>query len=406
MEFVKILRVASALYPSSVGGVELHAHEMSRLQARAGQDVTVLTYRSDSGQSFSDDGDGYHIIRANASLRVFGNTISFSQLFSLLKHWNSYDIVHAHSHLFFSTVLCALARKIRSTPLVVTNHGLVSQTAPDWLQQLYLPTVGKWVFKTADAIICYTETERDQVVNLGVSPEKIQVIHNGIDTGVFSPSVSPSPKKQILWIGRFTPGKGVEYLLKGFQTFAQEFPDYTLVMVGRGPLKDDSIRMIQEMGLEEKVVLKDFVPNKNLPDLYRESSLFVLPSLEEGVPRTILEAMACGRPVVCTALPQLGDIVSGCGVIVPTRDAMAVADALSTLVSDPALARDLGESARARVVSQYSWDDTVMRTLDLYALLVQSGSAARRASQVNKSPRFVETDKIDGSKKSSVGGKI
>ncbi|MCE5338475.1 MAG: glycosyltransferase family 4 protein [Methanomicrobiaceae archaeon] len=396
MEFVKILRVASVLYPSSVGGVELHAHEMSRLQAQAGHDVTVLTYRADSGQSFSDDRDGYHIIRANASLRIFGNTISFSQLFSLLKHWNSYDVVHAHSHLFFSTVLCALARKFRSTPLVVTNHGLVSQTAPGWLQRLYLPTVGKRVFRTADAIICYTETERDQVVDLGVSPEKIHVIHNGIDTSVFAPSTSSSPKKQILWIGRFTPGKGVEYLLNGFQAFAQEFPDYTLVMVGRGPLNDDFTKMIQGMGLEEKVVLKDFVPNKDLPDLYRESPLFVLPSLEEGVPRTILEAMACGRPVVCTALPQLVNIVSGCGVLVPTRDAVAVADALSTLVSDPAFARNLGQSARARIVSQYSWDDTVTRTLDLYASLVHSVPRDRGTSRVSKtaekSPEFAKSE--------------
>ena len=393
---MKILRVASALYPSSVGGVELHAHEMSRLQAQAGHDVTVLTYRTDSGQPPSEEGDGYHIVRSDASFRLFGNTISFTQLSSLTKCWNSYDIVHAHSHLFFSTVLCALARKFRSTPLVVTNHGLVSQTAPGWLQRLYLPTVGKWVFRTADAIICYTETERDQVVDLGVSPEKIHVIHNGIDISVFAPSTSSSSKKQILWIGRFTPGKGVEYLLKGFQAFAQEFPDHTLAMVGRGPLKDDFAKMILEMGLEKKVVLKDFVPNKDLPNLYQESSLFVLPSLEEGVPRTILEAMACGRPVVCTALPQLVDIVSGCGVLVPTRDAGAVADALSTLVSDPVLARNLGQSARARVVSQYSWDDTVARTLDLYASLVHSIPRDRGTSRVSKtaekSPKFAKSE--------------
>jgi len=211
-----------------------------------------------------------------------------------------------------------LARKFRSTPLVVTNHGLISQTAPHWLQRLYLPTIGKWIFRTADAIICYTTTERDQVVDLGISPDKIHVIHNGIDTGAFVPSNSISPKKQILWIGRFTPGKGVEYLLKGFGAFSKEFQDYTLVMVGVGPLKDGFVRMIREMGLDDRVVLRDFIPNKELPSLYQESSLFVLTSLEEGVPRTILEAMACERPVICTALPQLVDIVSGCGMVIPT----------------------------------------------------------------------------------------
>ena len=398
---MKILRVASNLYPSVVGGLGLHAHEMSRLQAQAGHDITVLTDRTDSGQPSFEDRNGYRIVRSDPAIRLFGNTISFSQLSSLLEWWDSYDIVHAHSHLFFSTFLCTVARKFRSTPLVATNHGLVSQTAPEWLQRLYLPTIGRWIFRTADAVICYTEAERDRVVGLGVPPDKIHVIHNGIDTSVFVPSDPPSPGRQILWIGRFTPGKGVEYLLKGFEAFSRKFPDYVLVMVGRGPLKDDLTRMIRKMGLEDRVVLRDFISNEELPALYRDSSLFVLPSLEEGVPRTILEAMACGRPVVCTALPQLVDIVSGCGILVPTRDAGAVADALSTLVSDPALARDLGRAARAKVVSNFSWDDTVARTLDLYASLVYPAfgeyGTPRGSMVAETSSKRMESERIDGS---------
>jgi len=397
---MKILRVISNLYPWAVGGIGVHGHEMSCLQAQKGHDVTVITCRNNSSQPSSEFKDGYTIIRVNVPFRLFGNSIAFSYLYSLLKWWDSYDIVHAHSHLFFSTVLCTLARKFRSAPLVVTNHGLVSQTAPGWLQQLYLPTVGKWVFKTADAIICYTKVEKDQVIGLGVSPDKIHVIHNGIDTDTFALSISSPPKKQILWIGRFTPGKGVEYLLRGFGSFSREFPDYILVMVGRGPLKDDAIRMIREMDLEDKVVLRDFIPNRELPSLYQESALFVLPSLEEGVPRTILEAMACGKPVVCTALPQLVDIVSGCGMLIPTRDAEAVAEALSALVSDPSLVRNLGESARARVVSQYSWDDTVAKTLDLYTSLVHpvhgDHETAWSRKTAEKSPKVTNPERIDG----------
>jgi glycosyltransferase involved in cell wall biosynthesis len=397
---MKILRVVSDLYPSVVGGLGLHAHEMSRLQARAGHDVTVFTYQTSPQQAYSEDRDGYHIARSDVHLCLFGNAISFSQLSALLKRWDHYDIVHAHSHLFFSTVLCALARKFRSIPLVVTNHGLVSQTAPKWLQKIYLPTIGRWIFKTADAVICYTETERNQVIELGVSSDKVHVIHNGIDTSTFVPSNSPSQKKQILWIGRFTPGKGVEYLIKGFQAFSQEFPHYTLAMVGRGPLKDDFIRLIHEVGLEDKVILRDFIPNGDLRALYQESSLLVLPSLEEGVPRTILEAMACGRPVVCTALPQLIDIVSGCGVLIPTEDAGAVADALSTLVSDPGLAHNLGQSARAKVVSYYSWADTVAKTLDLYTHLMHPARGdhkmAWRPEVAEKLPKITDPERIDG----------
>ena len=350
---MNILRVVSCLYPSVVGGLPLHAHEMSRLQAQEGHDVTTITCRTDSGQPPSEERDGYHILRSNALFQLFGNQISFSQFFSLLERWDSYDIIHAHSHLFFSTVLCTFVRKFRSTPLVVTNHGLISQTAPYWVQRLYLPTIGRWIFRSSDAIICYTETERDQMVDIGVPPDKIHVIHNGIDTSVFVPSNLSPPKKQILWIGRFTPGKGLEYLLKGFQIFSQNFPDYILMMVGQGSLKDDVTKMIQKMNLEDRIIQRDFIPNEEIPNLYQESCLFILPSLEEGVPRTILEAMACGKPVVCTALPQLVDIVSGCGILVPKGDPEAIADALSKLISCPIMAHNLGQSARKKVVSQY-----------------------------------------------------
>ena len=397
---MKILRVVSDLYPSVVGGVELHAHEMSRLQAGEGHDVTTLTRRIDPGQPLSEDRDGYHIIRTDAAFCPFGNAISLPQLPLLLKRWDSYDIIHAHSHLFFSTILCTLARKFRSTPLVVTNHGLVSQTAPCWLQRLYLHTIGKWVFRSADAVICYTKAELDRTIALGISPDKIHVIHNGIDTNLFTPSDRISSKKQLLWIGRFTPGKGVEYLLKGFQIFSRDFPDYVLVMVGRGPLRDDFIEIIREWGLTDKIILREFIPNEELPSLYHESALFVLPSLEEGVPRTILEAMACGKPVVCTALPQLVDIVSGCGILIPPGDAEALADALSELISNPNLARDLGQSAGAKAALRYSWDDTVSKTMDIYTSLTHPAYGTPAASKVSESAdkpsKFTDTEKIDG----------
>jgi len=238
-----------------------------------------------------------------------------------------------------------------------------------WIQRIYIPTIARWIYSTADKIICYTETERNQLIDLGIHPEKISVIHNGVDTDHFAPLSNIAPKKQILWIGKYVPGKGVEYLLRGFQLFSSEFPDYTLLMIGRGPQKDDCLRMIEDLGLTEKVILRDFVQNRDLPKIYQQSSLFVLPSLEEGVPRTILEAMACGVPVACTELPQLVKIVSGCGLLFPLRDPEALAAALSTLVSDTEMAQTCGRNGRERAVSMYSWSDTVSRTLDLYASL-------------------------------------
>jgi glycosyltransferase involved in cell wall biosynthesis len=318
--------------------------------------------------------DGYNIIYFNDGIKLFGNSISLKFILLLIQELKKkkYDIIHAHSHLFFTTNVCALLRKVNSTPLIITTHGLIGQTVPVWLQWIFLRTVGKLTFQAADKIISYTYHEKDMLVHLGIDSEKIAVIHNGIDINFFYPIDNHMEFKTILWIGRYTPGKGVEYLIEAFHQFHQRYPEYTLLMVGRGPKKDEIARMIQEHGLDSSIQLLDFIPNAELPNLYRKSSIFVLPSLEEGVPRTILEAMACGVPVVCTELPQLVDIVAGSGILVPVRDSEALAEALIQIVTDPDRARELGENGRERVVADFSWDDTVNQTLKLYQEVIQS----------------------------------
>ena len=366
---MKILRVASDIYPSVVGGLPIHAHELSRLQAKKGHEVTV--YAASNGDSAPDGvRDGYSIQRFRALLKLYGNSLMPLLPVAMFRKRGSFDVIHAHSHLFFSTNVCALLRAFGSPPLVITNHGLKSQSVPSWLNDVYIPTIAKWTFKAADRIICYTENEKASLVDLGIDGEKIAVIHNGIDTDVFARSQDRTASGRLLWIGRFVPGKGVEYLIDAFAILAKKHPETELLLIGKGPLKESIERKIADMGLAQKVSIREFVPNRELPEVYKSSDVFVLPSLEEGIPRTILEAMASEVPVVCTNLPQLTDIVDGCGLLVPARDPEALAEKIDALLSDDNLARGLGQCGRERVLNRYSWEDTVKRTLKLYQELI------------------------------------
>lgn len=366
---MKILRVVRDLYPSCVGGTELHAHELSKAQARLGHEVTVLTSSHD-GLPEHEHVDGYEVIRIKQLCRPLGNGITPSLLLDLAKMGNGFDIIHAHSHLSFSTNICAAFRGVRSTPLIITNHGMMSQTAPKMFQDLYMQTVAKWTLKSADRIICYTEQEKAEMVGLGIPKKNVAVIHNGINTNLFRPRLLESESKNILWIGRYTPGKGVEYLIHAFAQFHKTHPDFSLLMIGRGPNKDAMIELVQKLGLEGPVKMWDFVPNHEMPDIYRSARAFVLPSLEEGVPRSILEAMACGVPVICTELPQLVNIVSGAGCVVPLRDSQSIAEQLDRIVRHPEWATALGREGVRRARSDHSWDDTVRRTLELYEKVI------------------------------------
>lgn len=367
---MNILRVVAHLYPSSVGGVELHAHEMSKEMAKLGHNVTVFTTALDSNLK-NEFTHGYKIRRFKPLMKFLGNSITPTMFFDIEFEKNNFDIIHAHSHLNFSTNLSVLSRKMGYIPLVITNHGLNSQTAPEWFQNLYTATVTKWTFGVADKIICYTKTEKQKLIDLGIKPKKIAVIHNGIDIDMFIPGNNLSQNNvQLLWIGRFIHGKGVDYLIEAFKLLTSKHSDLKLLMIGRGPDKERIKAKIQALKLDRCITIKDFIPNDEIVKLYQSCNVFVLPSLEEGVPRTILEAMSCGVPVVCSNLPQLVDIVKDGGFLVPTKDPQALADKLSDILSDETLAAKMGQSGRENIIRNYSWKDTVEKTLQLYSELI------------------------------------
>ncbi len=183
---MRILRVAQNLYPEVPGGGTYHVHAMSRDQAAMGHDVTVLTVTDDESLPRQEVRNEYSVVRRAPTLEVFGNQIS-AGVSRFLRKAEDFDIIHAHSHLYFSTNLAAIQRRLGNIPLAITNHGLYSQNAPEWLFSLYLHTAGRWTFNQADVVFCYTEEDRERVRRFGVDSH-IEVVPNGVDTDRFTPN--------------------------------------------------------------------------------------------------------------------------------------------------------------------------------------------------------------------------
>ena len=368
---MKILRVVSDLYPAVVGGIGIHAHQMSTSQARQGHEVMVLTLNQKELME-NEIINGYRVVRFPSYLTICGNSFAPGLILEILKRKRAVEIIHAHSHLFFSTNICALARLFHSAPLIITNHGLISASAPAWLNTLYKHTFSRMTFHISDHIICYTAIEKENIKKLGIDPKKISVIHNGVDTALFAPktSLKTADKKQILWVGRFVTGKGVEYLIEAFSRVLKKIPGSHLVLVGGGPEKSAIEERITKLHLQSSVTFIDYLDNEKLPEIYKNSDVFVLPSLMEGVPRTILEAMACGVPVVTTNLPHLVGIIEGAGLVVPAKEPTLLSDVIFTILEDTSLAEKMGQRGRKRIVQEYSWEDTVGKVLALYESVI------------------------------------
>jgi len=368
---MKILRVVGDIYPDVVGGLEIHAHELSKMQANLGHTVMVFTSNTNNLPT-EEAKDGYKIIRYSRIVKLFGNSISLDLFTRLMKNRHTYDVIHAHSHLFMSTNVCAFMRLIGSSPFIITNHGLMSASAPVWFNTLYLKTIGRWTLNRSDQIICYTDIEKERIEKLGIDPTKISVIHNGVDTTLFVPVSAKKPKdrKQIIWVGRYVQGKGVEYLIEAFSQVLKKIPNAHLTLVGDGPEKTEIEEKIQNLQIQSSVTLLDDVDNADLPRMYIQSNVFVLPSLMEGVPRTLLEAIACGTPVITTNLPHLRNIVDGAGFVVPPQNPQVLSEAIITILENSSLAEKMGQSGRTKIELWYSWQDTVKKTLELYKSVI------------------------------------
>lgn len=367
---LRILRISTDTYPEILGGGALHAHEMSSMQASMGHDVTLLTSdHGDQEKPRRETRDGYEVRRFRQVARPFGNSITPGMVPAMRRLLEDHDVVHAHSHLYFSTNMAALLARFDSTPLVITNHGLHSQTAPMAVQKAYAP-IAKATFNSADRVLCYTETDRDRLRTRGISAP-VSVIHNGIDCETFVPTAGNIDRSEILFVGRLKETKGVRELLAAFIQVADAVPEATLRFVGTGPLREELEVTVREHGLTDCVTFAGRVPNEALPAVYAESAVFALPSEVEGFPRTVLEAMACGTPVVTSELPQLESVVTRVGETVPHGDVEALADALQGLLEAPDRRERLGDLARECVLKEYSWAETVRETTAVYHELVE-----------------------------------
>jgi len=138
----------------------------------------------------------------------------------------------------------------------------------------------------------------------------------------------------------------------------------TLQFVGDGPQRETVERFVQQRNLSAAVSFRGHVPYEEMPSVYRESDLFVLPSRTEGVPRTVLEALASGIPVVTSDLPQLATFIPEVGATAPSGDIEAFARAIVELLRDGALRTRLGARAREVVTADWEWTATVERTTE------------------------------------------
>jgi len=268
---------------------------------------------------------------------------------------------------------------------VVTLHDVVALILPETFplkHRLVSQVALSVIRRQADLVVVSSESAKEDTVRyLGVERERITVIPDGVEER-FQPLGDPVrseavrqkygiPPEYILFLGVLQPRKNILTLLQAFSVLIAEKLDHGLKLVIAGESGwglADMRKTVSSLGLQGHVVFPGFIEDEDLPDLYRGAHLFVYPSLYEGFGLPILEAMACGTPVITSNMSSMPEVAGDAAVLVDPRDPKGLVSAMASVLADEALREKLRQKGIARARG-FSWDAVAQKTLEVYASL-------------------------------------
>jgi glycosyltransferase involved in cell wall biosynthesis len=365
-----VARIRHLFYPEMPRD---YFYELSARQAEAGHSVDVLTWSRDKECLQIKVPEGFTINTlpgVNVSFPGLPQEYPFLPgLPDKLRRLKP-DIIHGESHLFLPTFQAVLQAKKLNLPSIVTVHGVFVERNGflNFAQKAYIRTFGSKLFKNADRIVCLTQQDVNAISKLGCPAEKIVLIPNAVDTFLFKPS-KERRENLVVWVGRFVPEKGVKYLVEAAKMIVQSSPDTEFLLIGYGPLKDRIMKLALHNGLSERTLkFGGKLTRTEIAGLLSIASVFVIPSLSEGMPIALMEAMASGAPVVGSDIPGVSNLVEEgvTGLLVSPRDPVSLASAISELLNDSKKSRSMGNAARNTIVQAYSWSHIMGKMDKLY----------------------------------------
>lgn len=262
---------------------------------------------------------------------------------------------------FPDSVAATLAAKSIGAPVLVTMRGSdINQMA----RELGINQWIRWLIKSADRVITVSQALHDAVVHLGGSEKTTKVIRNGVDFKKFTILQNREEARRkleicgrtILSVGNLVPLKGHELIVEALS----ELQDYNLIIVGSGPEEESIKRRASILGVDDRVRIVPELPQNEIVRYYQSADVLVLASSREGLPNVILEALACGMPVVATNVGGVSEVIQSHtqGVLVKDRSAEAIAQGIRKLN----LPIEPGHrSSLRRSVSEFDWEETTLR---------------------------------------------
>lgn len=377
---MRILQVISYFNPKFGGDINVCTF-LSRELVKRNHEVTIITTDYQLDMEYADNirAEGISVIpfpcTANIGLFLYSPSI---------KTWckqnlNGFDVIHIHNYRSYQNIAVRKFAMKFGVPYIIQAHGTVLPIfAKIWLKKLYDFFWGNKVLQDASQLIALTSVESDQYIQMGVKKEKIVMIPNGIvifdfeqlnQTMIetfFERYSIPQNKKILLFIGRLHRIKNLALLIDALNELIKTGENVILIVIGDdwGSMEDNKNK-VHDLHIEKSVFFLGFVTRLEKFIAYKSSDVFILPSVYDAFPITVLEAWMCGIPVIVTSGCCMRDVVKEAGCVVDL-DYLLLSNTIRTLLNDYDLKTTLIENGMHFVKERYTWDKVIVEMLEVY----------------------------------------
>lgn len=290
----------------------------------------------------------------------------------------SQGIELVHSHGAKAALVARPAALVAGVPVSIytVHNSVTSEKYPAWKNGL-VTTIEHILSWPTDCIVTVSNALRNEIMARGkINHSKIKVIHNGISLSNLhsTPGTQwnlPPCRSVVGTVARMAPQKGLTILVQAAKQLLSVYPDIHFILAGDGPLKTSLIQQVRSLAIENNFTFTGTV--KNISTVYAAIDIFVLPSLTEGLPLSILEAMAFSLPVVASAVGGIPEVIEHgvSGLLVAPGNATELANGIAQMLDNPTKAREMGEKAYHRVSHCFNASKMVEQTANLYYNLLR-----------------------------------
>ena len=262
-----------------------------------------------------------------------------------------------------------------------------------------MSTIARWSCEKADLIRCISSAVAQECIENGIPHDKLHVVRSRCDTEWFSRerwmnsaqrlrrSLGLNDKQVIVTVGSLVASKGLIYFLEAMPSLVKKYPNLVWMIIGEGPFRPLLLKRAATLKINTHLILAGRIPFNSIPLYLCTADVSVLPSVDEGLGRALMEAMALEMPVIGSNVGGIPELIDNnvSGILVPPASPQALVDAVDQILADPIMALGMGKAARQKIVSQYGYEDGIRQYADLLGKLASlDGNSSAAATQARE----------------------